>query len=235
MTDLQQMEARAIAAELTIAKMHSSLSDEADYCSDDGPNEAMRWQGKLEFYSRSYREDGYAAARELIEKAEQVDELKDIASRAYEFLTGDDVADPTAEQWDHAWVCGNHRTIEIDDLRTRLRESEALVARLKGSLQSLHSQCEEHLPGYAYSEQETANEELLALAPDDALSEYRDEVLESVAKLVDGERKEAHGFRNSLTASGDLKSAERYHLMMRELAALSNKIRAMKAPEKGGK
>jgi hypothetical protein len=29
----------------------------------------MRWQGKLEFYSRSFREDGYAAAREVLRKA----------------------------------------------------------------------------------------------------------------------------------------------------------------------
>jgi len=73
---LQAAESRALAAEMVIAKMHSSLSDEADYCSDDGPNEAMRWQGKLEFYSRSFRENGYAAARETLRKAGESDALR---------------------------------------------------------------------------------------------------------------------------------------------------------------
>jgi len=45
----------------------------------------------------------------------------------------------------------------------------AMVTQLKGAMSYLHGQCEEHLPGYAYSDEEAANEKLLTLTPTDAV------------------------------------------------------------------
>ena len=73
------------------------------------------------------------------------------------------------------------------ELMAKAAERDALAAhceRLKGSLQSLHGQCEEHLPGYAYSEQETINEELIDDTPAASLAAYRGEVLSDAARRI---------------------------------------------------
>jgi len=57
----------------------------------------------------------------------QLQEAKDIASRAYELLTGQDVAEPTARHWDHAWACANIRAAEFKTLRAERDKFEAAM------------------------------------------------------------------------------------------------------------
>jgi hypothetical protein len=124
---------------------------------------------------------------------------------------------------------------EAGTLRTRLAESEALVGQLKDRLKYMHGQCEEHLLGYMYSDEEAANEALLALTPADALQGYRDVVLEGVAKQADEKANTAKSWRDKCTVAGTLEIAGQHHAAYKAMLLFAEEIRAMKAPKKGGK
>ena len=144
LSKLQAAEARAVAAETALKQI-----TEVRWTYENG--QAVMWQ----IATDALAHPDLAAARELIEKAE-----------------------------------------EADTLRTRLRESEALVERLQAFVDGIKGIADIsegiagfHLNGELLNWQQVdcmvGVEDLLALTPADALAECRDEVIESVAKWAE--------------------------------------------------
>jgi hypothetical protein len=163
----------------------------------------MRWQGKLEFYSRSFREDGYAAAREVLRKAEGYDRLMldfeshpdfkytaVVVERDYFIAQADAIR---AERDNIAAEC-SQLDKQVDAITTERDELAALVDRKDKALKDMiFYACE-----FPESTREQINEfcrsvaaakEIAAITPATALSDLkaqvRREVLEEAAKLVD--------------------------------------------------
>ena len=133
---------------------------------------------------------------------------------------------------------------EADTLRTRLRESEALVERLQAFVDEIKgiADISEGIAGFQLNG-ELLNwqqvdcmvgvEDLLALTPADALAEYRGEVLEEVAKLADTEEQEARKRSIDQRGGNNPDGASRWTSRSVALVSFAAKIRAMKAPDKG--
>jgi hypothetical protein len=245
---LQAAEARAVAAETALSRFILDLK------------EPFTSQVLLSRMRQRCFDLDLTAARELIEKAKQHDEME---QRIEELETGylEDAEEFDKDCWkairsllnlcEWDWSQDPEATAddsrehvaltitdlrnrnkrladEADTLRTRLAESEALVGRLKNRLKYMHGQCEEHLLGYMYSDEEAANEEALALTPADALAEYRDVVLEGVAKQADEKANTAKSWRDKCTVAGTLEIAGQHHAAYKAMLLFAEEIRAMK-------
>lgn len=201
MEDLQQMEARAIAAETRWATM---LSEMSTIC--EGRTEEIR-----DDYTSGIDSGWHQAHAHLMTATPDLTAARDLIEKAATFA-----------RMSKQWVDAEHENIT---LRTRLRESEAMAERLRNAVQglvTLRSQTDliyEDAYGAMFKEtgekQWAEAQAVLDDTPAAILEQYRDEVLEKVAKHLDSIQ---------VTAKGNAVSLHSY---------VAAEIRAMKAPEKG--
>jgi hypothetical protein len=121
---------------------------------------------------------------------------------------------------------------ELEILRTRLAESEALVGRYKTRLLWVVDNCDS---GMSADDFVDAIQGTIEVTPSDALAEYRDGVMEGVAEFAESEASFAvEAEKQAACKVGELQYAIRWAHRAETLEAFANTIRAMKAPEKGG-